>query len=89
MNAEERAESPRDASETKAHNIAYATRIKFSFSTMHFQQSAQREQKKLGLGEVKRRKDRQKEREREAQNEVTLERNQKKQSKPNRSPSGN
>lgn len=45
-----------------AHNIAYATRIKFSFSTMHFQQSAQRT-RKMGLGEVKRRKDRQKERE--------------------------
>lgn len=44
------------------HNIAYATRMKFSFSTMHFQQSAQRT-RKMGLDEVKRRKDRQKERE--------------------------
>lgn len=60
----------------QAHNIAYATRIKFSFSTMHFQQSTQRTSK-MGLGEVKRRKDRQKEKKREAQNEVTLERNQK------------
>lgn len=84
MNAEERAESPRYASEAKAHHIAYATRIKFSFSTMHFQQSAQREQKKLGLGEVKSvGKTGRKIESEEAQNEVTLERNQKKQSKPN------
>lgn len=84
MNAEERAESPRDASEAKAHHIAYATCIKFSFSTNALSAERSERTEKNGFRwSEKRRKDRQKKREGEAQNEVTLERNQKKHLKPN------